>query len=56
MLSAMSLVRWAITWLGIEDLDVVVDLDVAGGDDARALLAERQRGLVAGRACGWRRP
>ena len=31
----------------IDDLDRVIDLDVAGGDDALALLAERKRGLVA---------
>jgi len=34
--------------LGIQDLDVVVGLDVRGGDDARALLLQRQRGVVHG--------
>src|SRR5690606_26708085 len=34
--------------VGVEDLDVVVGLDVGGGDDARAGLAQRQRRAFAG--------
>ena len=31
---------------GIDDLDVVIDLDVAGRDDTLALLRKGQRGFV----------